>query len=175
MNIALAQKEQTLRQDVKLVLSTLVLLCIDILVCYPSTAIYFVFGVVAMGLSQVKFLHSKRKIACLMLALVGGFLFINTWVEPAHSILLSNVQTHFSSILSQGGDDSATYAKMTDMIFNTARVMYVIFLLFVTWQGFRNFQQGEEMSELVRMGVYSVVAVLAVDVVSQFVIGTAAA
>ncbi len=105
------------------------------------------------------------------LALLAVPVFIALWETPSHAILLSGAQTHFTTLVGAGGGDGQTYTNFINLIFNTARGIYLILLAKAGWDGYQDYRQNEEFGTYVRVMAGTLFGVLMIDAITPYVVG----
>ena len=133
---------------------------------YPVLWAFAGVGSLYIALQQQKRFKLNKKWLWGIIGLLMIPALINAWAAPGSAeVLLTRVQDFFGTSFGGG-----TYAAPIDLIFNSARGIYIFLLLIAAWQGWQSYQQSDETGAFVRNMLYSLLVIFAVDVFSTFVV-----
>ncbi|MEL4897414.1 hypothetical protein [Crocosphaera sp. Alani8] len=157
------------RKKEQLLVATLIVLYVLQLVCTAPYLWTFVgLGSAYCLWQQNPKLKKYRKFVIWGLGIISLPILLSLWAEPSHAVLLTRVQAFLTSSFATGTD--ANYANVVNMIVNTMRGIYILFLVIAGWGAFQDVQQGQEMSGMARTMIVSLLGVFAIDVMSVVIV-----
>jgi hypothetical protein len=166
------------RADTLLVFGIAVLYILQLLVHQPELWPFAINGIAMVLLSGSKQLSPAQKrwgYVGLGGLILPALFFL--WTTHAHAVLLQDVQDFFvRSFGSVGGEDggdgegSGGIADLINLIFNSARGIYIIFVVKAVWDGWQDFRQQEELSAYVRIMLGSLLGIFSIDLIGGLVI-----
>lgn len=116
-------------------------------------------------------LKKHRKWVIWGLGIISLPIMLSLWAEPSQAVLLTRVQGFLTRSFATGTD--ANYVNVVNMIVNTMRGIYILFLVIAGWGAFQDVQQGQEMSGMARTMIVSLLGVFAIDVMSVVIVPAA--
>lgn len=174
---ALVRSSLGSRADTLLVFGIAILYILQLLVHQPELWPFAIIGVATILLGSSKLSPAQKRWGYVGLGgLILPALFF-LWTANAHAVLLQDVQDFFvSSFGSVGGEDggdaegSGGITDLINLIFNSARGIYIIFVVKAVWDGWQDFRQQEELSAYVRIMLGSLLGIFSIDLIGGLVI-----
>jgi hypothetical protein len=109
-----------------------------------------------------------------LLGLLGGVIVGLAFTEPSHAQFFNNAQNFVTKVFKSPGTDAATATSVVDLVMNTLRLLFVMYMLFGIVQVFQAVRQGEEWKDLARTPFFVVLAGTLGDVLVGAIVGTSA-
>lgn len=166
------QRSFAARKDQLLATSMATLYLMQLQIAYQESWFFIGIGAFFWGLGKQQFSSSLKKFLIAILSLMLILLLLNTWSEPASAVFLSRLQDFFSSSFGQNAGAGEDFKNLIDLICNSIRAIYLIFLAGAIIQAWQDHNRGEEMSTYSRIFIGSLVGVFGFDVISTFIIPT---
>ncbi len=104
-----------------------------------------------------------------VLGLFSGVILGLAFVEPSHAQFFNNAQTFVKANFAGTG---ASVTKAVDLVMNTLRMLFVMYVLFGIVQVFQAVRQGEEWKDLAKTPFFVVLAGTLGDVLVGAITGT---
>ncbi|MGH2414519.1 MAG: hypothetical protein ACRDEA_12710, partial [Microcystaceae cyanobacterium] len=164
-----SEKDFASKKDQLYIFALMGLYILQLLANNPSLWVFVGIGAGCIAFQDLPLPKLHKRVLLVGLGLVTVPLLLSVWAEPSGAVLLTRAQNFFATNFSGGGDGNS-YVTLINMIFNSARVVYIIFLAMAAWQGYQDFRQNEEMSSFVRVMAGSLLGVFSVDIVSTFIV-----
>ncbi|MBW4651712.1 MAG: hypothetical protein KME20_01430 [Kaiparowitsia implicata GSE-PSE-MK54-09C] len=100
----------------------------------------------------------------------GGFIVL-AWVEPAHAQFFGNAETFFTEML-DGSELGAGGTAIVEIVMNTIRALFIIYLIFGLVSVINAARQGEEWKDLAKTPFMVLVCGILGDVLVGAIAGT---
>jgi hypothetical protein len=107
-----------------------------------------------------------------LLGLLGGVIVGLAFVEPSHAQFFNNAQNFVTKVFKSPGTSAATATDVVDLVMNTLRLLFVMYMLFGIVQVFQAVRQGEEWKDLARTPFFVVLAGTLGDVLVGAIVGS---
>jgi hypothetical protein len=105
------------------------------------------------------------------LGLLSGVVLALSFVEPSHAQFFQNAQT----FVKKNFQNSGNVASVVDLVMNTLRLLFVMYVLFGIVQVFQAVRQGEEWKDLAKTPFFVVLAGTLGDILVGAITGSTAA
>jgi hypothetical protein len=104
----------------------------------------------------------------IVLGLLSGVVLALSFVEPSHAQFFRNAQTFVSTNFGNSGNVTV----VVDLVMNTLRMLFVMYVLFGIVQVFQAVRQGEEWKDLAKTPFFVVLAGTLGDILVGAITGT---
>jgi Trk-type K+ transport system membrane component len=106
----------------------------------------------------------------IMLGLLSGVVLALSFVEPSHAQFFQNAQ----NFVKTNFENSGNVGKVIDLVMNTLRMLFVMYVLFGIVQVFQAVRQGEEWKDLAKTPFFVVLAGTMGDILVGAITGSSA-
>jgi hypothetical protein len=106
----------------------------------------------------------------ILLGLLSGIVLALSFVEPSHAQFFQNAQ----SFVKKNFENSGNVGTVIDLVMNTLRMLFVMYVLFGIVQVFQAVRQGEEWKDLAKTPFFVVLAGTLGDILVGAITGSTA-
>jgi hypothetical protein len=106
----------------------------------------------------------------IILGLLSGIVLALSFVEPSHAQFFQNAQ----NFVKNNFQNSGNVATVVDLVMNTLRMLFVMYVLFGIVQVFQAVRQGEEWKDLAKTPFFVVLAGTLGDILVGAITGSTA-
>lgn len=159
-------------RDLKLLAMVAITYLLQLLVNNPTLWAFIGIGATLWRIEQLNVNKKFKRIAIFSVGVLLILLIIVNSSQPSDAFMLSRAQEFFTTSFGSAAGGSTDYKNLIDLIFNSIRGVYIIFLCAAGINAWQDFRQQEEMSSFARIIFGSLVGVFSIDVISTFIIPT---